>query len=902
MPRIRSRPQDRPLREDVRRLGAMLGDVLHAHGPPGLYARVETVRRLSRRRRRGDAAAEAALLSRLRNLPPARAEDLVRAFSAYFSLVNMAERVHRIRRRMAHLRAPGLPQAGSLRAVADRLARAGVRGRAAARALASLDLTVVFTAHPTEATRPALLALEQRVGRLLIDRVERRLSWREAREIRDRLRLEIAVAWETEEHPPGPPTVLDEMERVHFYLGEVIYRVVPPLAGELREAAATLGARVDPWAGPRPPVRFGSWVGGDMDGNPAVGAPTLEAAVRRQRDVVIRRYIREAEALAARLTQGGTRVAVSPALARRAGAYRRLLAAGGGERIRRDMPYATLFRGAAARLRATLRTRPGGYRAPGALLTDLACARRSLLAHEGRDTGATLVDRLETRVRTFGFHLAAVDVRQDARVHRRAAGRLLEDAAFERRPPAARAAILTAALRAFRPAPMCRRAREAPLLDVFRAIRRCRERFGPDAIGPAIVSMAQGPDDALAVLYLARQGGLTGPGGRVPLDVVPLFETVEDLERAGDTLQRMLDTPPYRQHVASRGGRQIVMLGYSDSAKDGGLVASRWALYRAQETLARAAAAHGVEIAFFHGRGGTASRGGSKPREAILADPPASARSAVRLTEQGEIIHAKYGLRGIALRTLELTLGALLERRAVGARSAREPDAAWHRAMDEMADDGAAAHRALLERPDFLPFFRSATPIDAIERMHLGSRPPRRPDGDAGVAGLRAIPWVFAWTQNRSLLTGWYGVGTAFTRAGRRRGWERLQEMADAWPFFATLLSDVEMSLAKADLSIARRYAALAGAAGERLFSCIAREYDRTRKAILRIRRAPALLARNPVMARSIRLRNPYVDPLNLLQIDLLARWRRTGRRNGPLARALLATVRGVARGLQNTG
>jgi phosphoenolpyruvate carboxylase len=441
----------------------------------------------------------------------------------------------------------------------------------------------------------------------------------------------------------------------------------------------------------------------------------------------------------------------------------------------------------------------------------------------------------------------------------------------------------------------------ARTLGVFSCIADAHRYFGSDAIGPYIISMARGPDDPLAVLYLARQSGLRDAEGAVPLDIAPLFETVADLDGAGATLESLLADPVYSAHVKARGGRQIVMLGYSDSSKESGLAASRWALHRAESALSEAAARSGVELTLFHGRGGTPSRGGSKPRAGILAQPPGVMKGRFRVTEQGEIIHAKYGLRGIALRTLELMTGAVLESSALDS-TRPGPKAEWRDAMDTIAAAARAAFRSLVyEDPDFIAYFRQATPIDIIERLEIGSRPASRREG-GGIESLRAIPWVFSWMQNRHLLPGWYGIGRGLEAAADSHGVKVLLEMAHEWPFFATLLADVEMALAKADMGIAERYSRLAGEIGKGIFPRLRDEYDHTADRICRILATGEVLEREPVLRRSIQLRNPYVDPISLLQVDLLARWRAGGRHDPELEGALKVTVRGIARGMQNTG
>jgi len=552
------------------------------------------------------------------------------------------------------------------------------------------------------------------------------------------------------------------------------------------------------------------------------------------------------------------------------------------------------------RLGATAEERSGGYPGPAAFAGDLELVASSLGLNRGHSAGLGLVRRLLERVRTFGFHLATLDVRQDALVHRQDVGAVLGVGGFENLAPEERARRLREALAAF-PAAAVAGEGEPGTLAVLRSVGEARRRFGAEAVGPHIISMAQGADDVLALLYLARRAGLVGPDGAVDLDVAPLFETVDDLERARGTLETMLRDPLYRSHLTSRGDEQVVMLGYSDSSKISGLAASRWALFRAQEGLVALADDAGIRLTLFHGRGGTVSRGGGKPRAAILAEPHGAIRGRLRVTEQGEIVHAKYGLRGIAERTLELVAGAVLEATAV-ADPARAPRRSWRAVMGTVAAAARDAYDALVHRdPELIPYFRLATPIDVVERLRIGSRPPSR-RGGASVEDLRAIPWVFAWTQSRHLLPGWYGVGSGLEAAAAEHGEGRLADMAKGWPFFANLLADVEMVTAKADMAIAGRYAELAGEVGERVFPRLREEYERTVSWVTRLQGISEPLEREPVLKRSIELRNPYVDPMSLVQVDLLRRWRETGRDDRELERALFTTVRGIARGLLNTG
>ena len=860
------------------------------------------------------AGADDELHALVTGLPARDAETLIRAFSTYFEVVNLAERIHRIRRRRDYLRAAAAPQEGSLRATVAQLADAGLTPQQAAALLQRLRFEPVFTAHPTEATRRTLLEKEQVMGRLLVERLDPSRTPDEERAALARIREEVTTAWQTDPNPSARPTVMDELENVLFYLTDVVYRVVPPFYEELEQAVR---GRYDIQVPTRAVLRFGSWVGGDMDGNPNVGGDTLRAAFARQRDLVLALYRREAAELARRLSQSGVRTGVSDTVRERIAAYAaqfpKALAA--IPTRYHDMPYRVLFTLLAARLEATRRDEFGGYGAAADLERDLGAVIASLRAHGGEHAGLFGVQRLLRRVETFGFHLATIDVRQHAGVHRAVLATLLRDPDWSTRAPDDRLIRLRRVLENGEGPP----ARGSPddqatrTLDVFKAIGECRARLGADAVGPYIISMAEHADDVFSVLVLARWGGLAGGAGHVPLDVAPLFESSAGLEDGARIMRTLLDDSYYQAHLAARGMRQMVMIGYSDSNKELGIGLSRWSLYRAQAGIVATMDRSSVELTFFHGRGGTVSRGGGRITSAIVSAPPGSVRGRFRVTEQGEVINAKYGLRGIAMRTLEQTTSAVMRATTLPrAHDAREET--WTTIMNDIGRDSRDAYRALVyDGQRFVEYFRRATPIDVIQRMTIGSRPASRVSGghvsephDNGKAGeierLRAIPWVFAWTQSRHLLPGWYGLGTALDRAAERHGTGTLGEMVRDWPFLRALIDDIEMVLAVADLSIAARYARLAGELGNQYFPAIRAEFDRTVAHVLALKQEQALLDSDPALQRSILLRNPYVDPMSLLQIDLLQRWRAEGRPDNEVFRALLASVRGIAQGLQSTG
>ncbi len=894
-------PPDGPLRDDVNRLGAMVGRLLVEQHGAALFERVEQVRTAAIARRR-EGAAVGTLAASLTNLPADEAQTLARAFATYFQVVNIAERVHRIRRRRDYQREGSAPQPESLLAVLGELKAQGVGAAELVAMLDRLWVELVFTAHPTEAVRRSLLRKEQAIVRSLVDGFDPQRTPQERHVDTELIFEALSSGWQTAEASPVRPSVQDEYEHVGFYLAQPLYRVLPALYAALAHALQTVyGVAMD-----QPHVLgFASWVGGDMDGNPAVGAETLAACLAAQRQQVLQRYRDDVIDLAGALSQTDGRVAVSAALRTLLDDYRaRFPAAASHIRPRHaDMPYRCVLRLVDARLACTQERAADGYADAAELSADLQIVADSLLAHRGLHAGAHALERLRCRVRTFGFHLARLDVRQDSRVHDDALAALLDDAAWVGRDATQRAEILrpfASGERTFAAASDHAEgaAAAAHLQAVFETMAASHQHGG--GTGLYIISMARCAADVLAVLALARRGGLPATDAPVPLDVAPLFETVDDLTHAPATLQALLEDPVYRAHLTTCGDRQWVMLGYSDSGKDGGTLASRWGLQRAQVELLDVARGAGITLAFFHGRGGSTSRGGARMTPALMASPRGSVAGVLRVTEQGEVIHRKYGIRALAVRNLEQTVGAVL-RASLRPRQSEPREVHWRGMMTELAACSRRAYRDLVEREHFVDYFRRATPIDVIERMTLGSRPASRRSMH-GVQDLRAIPWVFAWTQCRAIVPGWYGVGSALDHGVARYGEDALAEMARDWPFLGNALSDIEMVLAQCDLAIAQAFSQLSGALHDEFFGLIGDEFARTRQWLLRLKGSTMLLAGEPRLAASIRLRNPYIDPMSLLQVDLLRRWRAAGSEDDALLRALVACVNGVSQGLQNTG
>lgn len=923
MSEIRFSNHDYPLRDDVRSLGNLLGEVLQDQGGKTLYERVETIRTTARQHRADPRAGhDQALEALLTGLSPREATLVIRAFSTLCALTNLAERVHRLRRRreLTFGESPAAP--GTFEHALRQLSSLPVDK--VQRLLDRVSVVPVLTAHPTEATRRTVLSKELRIAECLLARVRQgRLTRREERALMRDIQREIATSWQTDEHLAEKPTVADEVEHALFYLANAFAPAVTEVAESFEDAVARVyGYRAVTLR--QPLIRFASWVGGDMDGNPNVGAQTIRDTLERHRELALSMWQREVRALFSHLSQSLSRIAVEPAILERIEHYRALMPDAAATIPRRyaKMPYRVLLWLMWARLGG----HDGGppvpdasrYVDPEALLGDLRLIADSLRLNRGERSGLDLVERLIGLVEVMGLHIATLDVRQDSLVHRNAMATVLGDPTFGERPAAERTAMLSRWLTGPRTgtAPVSADTTSAdasPTLEVFKALGEARERHGRRAVGLFIVSMTHGPDDALAVLALARAANMVAYDQPIPLDVAPLFETVDDLAHAGEVLSAMLADPAYRTHVKSRGDEQVVMLGYSDSNKDAGIASARWALQHAQAALVAVAESARVKLTLFHGRGGTVSRGGGSPRAGVLAAPRGSVQGRMRVTEQGEIVHAKYGIPELASWTLESMVAAVLEatgRELAGpgqapagdGRGGDAVDPRWVAAMDLIATESRKAYRALVEDPGFIPYFRAATPIDLIERMTLGSRPARRRTGTPSLSDLRAIPWVFAWTQSRLIITGYYGIGAGLEAARERFGAPLIAQMAREWSFFSSMLSDVEMVLAKVDVDIGARYAALAGEAGAPIFERIHAEYRRATSEILTVREHPVLLSHDLDLLRAIRLRDPYTDPLSLLQVDLLRRWRETDRQDEQLEQALIASVIGVARGMQNTG
>jgi phosphoenolpyruvate carboxylase len=896
--------KDAALREDVHALGDLIGETLRDQGGEEFFDLVEGDRVAALKRREGGAQGDAELQGRTAGRSPTAATDLTRAFSIWFMAVNTAEKAHRVRRRREYLSDSSTSQPGGIADCIGRLQRSGVSLERAIELIGKLSIEPVFTAHPTESTRRTILRKQQHIAHDLLERTNPGSTRAEVDTLWARLRSEITSIWQTEEHPREGLTVVDEREHVLFYLIDILYRVVPLFYEEIEAALAhAYSVPVESLDVPNI-LRFGSWVGGDMDGNADIHGKTIRETLHRHQRLIVSTYFSECGQLAESLSQSANRVGVSAEFAERIEAYTAILP--GAKALapaRHDrMPYRVFFGQISERLQSTYEGRPNAYQNPDELLSDVRLAADSLLENRGRHAGYFLVRRLMRRVRTFGFHLATLDVIQHARLHDEVIAQGLDQKGWPDLPAQERLRQLhdflvrdqgpTGALDA-----IGRRS-----LWVFEAIAQARHKFGGRAIGDYIVSGARGPEDILAVLLLARWADITDKRtGECPLDVAPLLESIDSLESAGDVLRALHAEPAYRRHLNARGNRQVVVIGYSDTNKQGGIAASRWALQTAQVQLLDAARATETNLLIFHGRGGTPARGGGRTEHLVESLPGGAMRGVLRLTEQGEVVNQSYGLRPIAMRTLERTFASVALATAQAADApAILPE--FIAAMQTIAAHSLTAYREMVfGSADFYEYFRAATPLDVIERMHIASRPATRAGG-SGVQGLRAVPWVFAWTQSRHMLPGWFGFGSGLQAALQLHGAEGMVHMAADWPFFGHLLDDVEAMLGRTDLEIARHYDALAPDRLRIHGESIAKEYALTLRLVLRLRASQRLLDSDPTLQRSIMLRNPYIDPMHLMQVDLLRRWRATQRQDQALFGALRATISGIAQGLQATG
>ncbi|HJQ23302.1 MAG TPA: phosphoenolpyruvate carboxylase [Blastocatellia bacterium] len=900
------RLKEAPLRRDVRSLGRLLGDVLKEQAGQALFEHVERLRLLAIEHRESQAQASHPadayqLMEQARQfvaeMTVEQAHQLTKAFATYFELTNLAETNHRKRRRRAaEILIDRPPQPGSMRGTFARMRDASLTAEDALDLLRRIRVIPVFTAHPTEVARRTVLFKRQRITAELARLDQLPLPYAEALLAQEAIAADITAMWESDEVRRRKPTVPDEIKMGLDYYPSVLIATLPKLYDEISDAlSVTYGVEVQARELPVM-IEFGSWIGGDRDGNPFVTPDATSAALEMARRVILDHYINAARELIRQLSPSDMQAAVSEELIAALKAYE--------ARMTPDDPSAPLRakdeiyrRFLVFVLHRLLHARDypqhtDAYKAAREFSDDLHVMRDSLAENKGERLAEQLLDPLIRQAQTFGFHLHTLDIRQHARVHAQAVAEWSRGAEIQN---VAKATLPAAPAEA-----------TAALIDMLRRVAALKRSYPPQAIQSYVISGARAVEDVLSVVWLAELAGIgvAASGDDPGLMPVPLFESIEDLRHCPDVCRALWTNQDYRRLLDSWGRHQEVMLGYSDSNKDGGMLTSTWEIYKAHRALHGVARECNVKLRLFHGRGGTVGRGGGPTHRAIVAQPAGAFEGVLRITEQGEVLNWKYSDAVLAERNLELMIAAALEALArPGSAAADESE--WEAAMEEMSRDAFAFYREqIAENEEVLIYFEQATPVLEFDEVKIGSRPARR-STRRGIEDLRAIPWVFGWMQSRHVLPAWFGVGYAMERFAARgeREARLLETMMDEFPMFGDLVRNIEIGMAKADLTIARLYADLVEDRdlGERVFRMLVEEFERTHQMVLRVRRQTELLENNAVLARSIRLRNPYVDPMSLIQVDLLRR-KRGGEASDELNYALAATINGIAAGLRNTG
>ena len=897
-----SEPSDTALRSDIRRLGHQLGNTLVRQHGESLLDAVERVRMLTRNLR--DQGSNEDVTAELHELfddtDVAHAILLVRAFTVYFHLANVAEQVHRIE----DLNSGSPNFANQFEETVQALADSGIAPQEISNLVARAELRPVFTAHPTEASRRAILDKLAMVSRLIEQRSESRRTEADRRRIDRRIEELVEAIWQTDELRHVRPEPLDEARAVLYYLDLTVREAIPELLDEMQAALRSIGQALPT---DRVPIRFGSWVGGDRDGNPNVSPATTDLVLGLQRRRALEILVDEVGALGHELSVSTRVHGVSDELRQAVDADRPALKDVQG-RIDWSEPYRVRCEAIRRRLVASADgdTSRRGYRTPAHLDADLEVIERSLRENSGELLADGILSRVRRILQVIGFHFATLDIREHSDRHHEALATLFaaNDLDYVGTSDADRADLLAAELASRRPLAPPSTPDDAGALALFRTLRTIMDRDGDAVIESYIISMTQGVEDVLAPVVLAREVGLVDLAhDTARLGFVPLFETIGDLRSIGSTLRALFAVEPYRQIVDLRGGTQEVMVGYSDSNKDGGITTSQWEIHKALRAIRDVSTDTGIPIRVFHGRGGTIGRGGGPTHASILSQPNGVLDGEVKFTEQGEVIADKYGHPEIARRNLDLAFTAVLEA-SLAHKSPRHDEGTitrWYSIMDGMANDAYAAYRRFVETPGLVEYFTTSTPVEELGEMNIGSRPARRRGATAGIADLRAIPWVFGWTQSRQIIPGWFGAGSGLAACRAAGHGDEMRRMFEDWHFFRTFISNVEMTLTKTDLTIARHYVErLVDPSLHHLFDTVVDEYHRTVGEVRAIT-GEDLLAEKPMLRRTLAVRDAYLDPINVLQVEMLHR-SRAGEVSEELQRGLLLTINGIAAGMRNTG
>lgn len=915
------------LRRDVRYLGNILGEVLVHQGGRELLELVEQIREQSKAlRAQFDPELFAELKATISSLSSEQRHQVIRAFAIYFQLVNIAEQNHRIRRKRDYEFLAGEEvQNGSIESAIKVLKDHNIAQEDIEEMLAGISLELVMTAHPTEATRRAVLDIHKRIAEDVMELDNPTLTYREREKLKEKLMNEVLILWQTDELRDRKPTVIDEVKNGLFYFDETLFDALPNVYEEL-ERCLTKYYPDKKWHVPSY-LRFGSWIGGDRDGNPSVTSDVTWQALTLHRQLVVRKYKEQLREMMKMLSFSTNLVTVTDELLASIEQDRKTVQIKNAERWRNSTePYRIKLGYMLAKLANTLETNVAseqvGYNSPAELMEDLRIIDRSLRSHFADYYADTYLAKLMRQVELFGFHLMTLDIRQHSQEHENTMTEVLHKLGIvdnygalseEEKIP-----VLVKLLEDQRPLTSHHieysdSTREC--LNVYEVVAKAQKEFGVNCISSYLISMTEAASDMLEVMVFAKEVGLLriDENGEVicTIQAVPLFETIDDLHAAPDIMRQLFAIPVYRKAVAARGNMHEIMLGYSDSNKDGGAVTANWELRIALNSITEAGKEHNVKLKFFHGRGGSLGRGGMPLNRSILAQPPHTVGAGIKITEQGEVLSSRYSLEGIAYRSLEQATWALI----TSARLARYPEQApqvekeWEDIASAISEAAQKKYQDLIFRdPDFLTFFKESTPLNEVGELNIGSRPSKRKNSDR-FEDLRAIPWVFSWTQSRYLLPAWYAAGTAIQQyvGDDQQKLATLQTMYEKFPFFRSLIDNLQMALAKADMKIASQYASMIkdDTIRERIFSQVEAEYKLTSELILKITNQNEILDNVPAIQESIRLRNPYVDPLSYLQVQLLQELRSIREEGGDdqvLLREVLLTINGIAAGLRNTG
>ncbi|MCM3767454.1 phosphoenolpyruvate carboxylase [Neobacillus niacini] len=916
---LRTNNNSLPLRRDVKLLGNMLGEILKNHGGDELFDTVEKIRHMTKSlRTHFDQEIYSELKQEIASLSVPLRKQVIRAFSMYFHLINAAEQNHRIRRRREYLlQDDSIVQPGSIDSAVLSLKENDIHEDTIQNVLNSMSLELVITAHPTEATKRSILEIQQRIAGILKSLDQPLLSQRERGKLEESLFNEVAILWQTDELRYHKPTVMDEVRNGLYYFDQTLFDVLPDIHQDLSDCLEK-NYHNGSWEVPNF-LRFGSWIGGDRDGNPNVTHDLTWDTLKRQRRLVLKKYTNVLVDLMKRYSHSTTRVKVSEELLAFLDENEALILTEDKRWPNRNEVYRRAFAIMIERVKQVGKS-DLGYRTAEEFLADLEMITRSLKKHHPVKHELKIIQKLIRQVQLFGFHLATLDIRNHSGEHEAAMTEILKKVGiaenYAELSETERVNILQNILRDPRPLLLLHEdysAETQEMIKVFQMIKQAHEEFGKRSISVYLVSMTKSPSDLLEVLVLAKEAGLyrLHADGKLEsyINVAPLLETIDDLTSGPKIMETLFNMPVYRQHLRALGDQQEIMLGYSDGSKDGGTLTANWKLYKAQIEIHDMAKRFSIRLKFFHGRGGSLGRGGGPLNKSILSQPAETIGDGVKITEQGEVLSSRYLLEDIAYRSLEQATSTLLLASAKVSKVSEQGqirDSEWETAIEEISDAALAHYQSLVfEDPDFLSYFHQATPLRELGELNIGSRPMSRKN-KGRFEDLRAIPWVFAWTQSRQLLPGWYASGTGLETfaAKGEKNLDLLRDMYHKWPFFQSTIDNLQMALMKADIATAKEYLSLVDDQGmaKRIFTNILEEYERTKAILLKITEDNELLDHTPNIKESVFRRNPYVDPLNFLQVELIRQLRKQDEPSDELLTEVLLTISGISAGLRNTG